>query len=364
MHATNRSEKTATASVPRDIVGYQSKDSVKPKLLLVELWGLGDLVIATEFLRAASEKFEVTLLAKPYAAELQKRFWPRIRVEPFDAPWSKLRNKYNLWAWPWRTFFRLRRKVKAESFTVCASSRWDPRDHLLMRFLGIRRRFGFPRSGSRRFLTHSLERPDPASHRYEQWRALGKALGLTLPIRPPVVQPHRERGVDIVVHTGAARSFCIWPLEHFQRLVTRLRSQNYSVRVLCDPSQRDEWNRLGERNVFAPVTVLELMELLDDAGVFIGNDSGPGHLAALCDVPTFTLFGPHLPEGWAPLHPAAAWHSGRPCPYKPCEDFCRMGMHHCMVDVNEEEAWKSIGPFVARHYVTKPERELSSTRDS
>lgn len=48
---------------------------VKPKLLVVELWGLGDLVIATPFLRAAAERYEVTLLAKPYAQELQARLW-------------------------------------------------------------------------------------------------------------------------------------------------------------------------------------------------------------------------------------------------------------------------------------------------
>ena len=59
---------------------------VKPKLLVVELWGLGDLVIATPFLQAASQRYEVTLLAKPYAMDLQSRFWPGVRVVPFVAP--------------------------------------------------------------------------------------------------------------------------------------------------------------------------------------------------------------------------------------------------------------------------------------
>ncbi len=40
---------------------------VKPRLLVLELWGLGDLVIATPFLRAAAGQFSVTLLAKPFA---------------------------------------------------------------------------------------------------------------------------------------------------------------------------------------------------------------------------------------------------------------------------------------------------------
>ena len=46
---------------------------LKPKLLVVELWGLGDLVIATPFLQAASERHAVTILAKPYASDLQAR---------------------------------------------------------------------------------------------------------------------------------------------------------------------------------------------------------------------------------------------------------------------------------------------------
>lgn len=323
--------------------------SAKPRLLVVELWGLGDLVIATPFLQAASEKFEVTLLAKPYAAELQQRFWPGVRVEPFAVPWAMTRNKYNLLDWPWLAFFRLRRELKSQNFAMGASSRWDPRDHLLMAFLGMKKRLGYPRLGSQKLLTQPLTRPEPGSHRYEQWRTLAGALGLALPPRPAMFHSQQTKRVGVVLHSGAARGFCIWPLEHFQPLIARLRSQGYSVRVLCDPSQHAQWLRLGEPGTLAPHTVTELMAQMEDARVFIGNDSGPGHLAALCGLPTFTLFGPHLPEDWAPLHPAAEWITGRTCPYKPCEDYCRFGVHHCMVDVDAEEAWTSIEPFLKRH---------------
>jgi ADP-heptose:LPS heptosyltransferase len=61
---------------------------LKSKLLIVELWGLGDLVIATPFLRAAADRFDVTLLAKPYAQDLQPRLWPNVKVAPFNAPWT------------------------------------------------------------------------------------------------------------------------------------------------------------------------------------------------------------------------------------------------------------------------------------
>jgi heptosyltransferase-2 len=66
---------------------------MKPKLLVVELWGMGDLVIATPFLQAASRKFAVTLVAKPYAKDLQARFWPEVKVAPFIAPWTAFERK-------------------------------------------------------------------------------------------------------------------------------------------------------------------------------------------------------------------------------------------------------------------------------
>jgi len=73
--------------------------SVKSKLLIVELWGLGDLVIATPFIRAAAEKFDITLLAKPFALDLRPRLWPEVKVVSFLAPWTAFKNKFHLWRW-------------------------------------------------------------------------------------------------------------------------------------------------------------------------------------------------------------------------------------------------------------------------
>ena len=99
---------------------------MKPKLLVVELWGLGDLVIATPFLQAASQRYEVTLLAKPYAVDLQQRFWPDVRVVPFVAPWTAFKHKYRLLAWPWGEMFRLLNALARERFDFGLSARRGP----------------------------------------------------------------------------------------------------------------------------------------------------------------------------------------------------------------------------------------------
>jgi len=91
------------------------------------------------------------------------------------------------------------------------------------------------------------------------------------------------------------------------------------------------------------------MTVIDQAGVFIGNDSGPGHLAAFCGVPTFTLFGPQLPEWFVPLHPAAEWVGGKACPYLPCSDYCRFPTPRCLWNIGEDEVWHSVVKFVHKH---------------
>jgi len=191
---------------------------VKSKLLIIELWGLGDLVIATPFIRAAAERYEVTLLAKPYAEEMRTRLWPSVTVAPFNAPWTAFRlgSKYSFWRWPWTKMRGLRRELRNQRFDYAVSARWDPRDHFLLKLIGPRERIGFPRLHSQRYLTRALTRPDPLAHRSEYWRVAGQALGLEFPPRQKMFASSRELPPIVLIHSGARLPLRVWPLKHFQ----------------------------------------------------------------------------------------------------------------------------------------------------
>src|SRR4051812_50186366 len=73
----------------------------RPRLLVVELWGLGDLTFATTLLGLAAREWEITLLAKPHAAPLLQPTFPEIRYLAWDAPWTAFRGKYRLHQWRW-----------------------------------------------------------------------------------------------------------------------------------------------------------------------------------------------------------------------------------------------------------------------
>jgi len=294
----------------------------RPALLVTELWGLGDVALAIPFLRTAARHGPVTLLAKAHAAPLLRRFAPEVDRVVIDAPWTAFRGKYRVWNWPWGALRSVRAQLAGRHFDRGVSARADPRDHLLLTLCRVRRRVGFARAGSG-LLLHSALPPPPTPHRADAWAALAEALGWPQP-EPVGAAPGTVR--RIVVHTGAAQPVRRWPAERYDALTHRLRVQGYEV------------DRIDE----SAGTIDALLDRLAAADAFIGNDSGPGHLAALLGRPTFTIFGPQLPENFAPRHPCAAWIDGAPCPHKPCYDHCRFSRPHCLLDLEVEEVWSRV----------------------
>jgi ADP-heptose:LPS heptosyltransferase len=49
----------------------------------------------------------------------------------------------------------------------------------------------------------------------------------------------------------------------------------------------------------------EIKALLAGAALFVGNDSGPAHMAAAFGVPSIVIFGPSDPEIWGPWRTAS-----------------------------------------------------------
>lgn len=298
----------------------------RPRLLALELWGLGDVALAIPFLRAAAEHADVTLLAQPHAAPLLARFAPEVRLRTLTAPWTAFRGKYRLHRWPWRQLQATLAELRRDAFDFALSARADPRDHLLMRLTGATDRAGFARRGSGLMLTRCVP-PPRKPHRAAHWRALAEAMGWTLPTvaaKPP------GSGRHVVIHPGAGQPLREWPFDRFAALAAHLTARGWQVTLLRPP-----YHDLGA-----------LLDILGSADRFIGNDSGPGHLAALLGVPTFTLFGPQLPELFAPQHPQAAWITGAPCRFKPCFDNCRFAAPHCLLDISVAQAEAAVDAWL------------------
>lgn len=117
------------------------------------------------------------------------------------------------------------------------------------------------------------------------------------------------KGDAILIHPGSGSPRKCWPLDHYVELIQRLQAAGYAVRVLLGEVEHDRWpaDRIHALEqvceVRTPQTYLELLDELAQGGAFIGNDSGPGHLAGVIGLPTLTLFGPTTPDVWRPWGP-------------------------------------------------------------
>ena len=119
----------------------------------------------------------------------------------------------------------------------------------------------------------------------------------------------RTPGGPIVIHPGAGSGKKRWPAEQFLELVRQVSAAGESVEVLLGEVELEQWpaDQVKRFKDVAPVrTPASLVELLDGvagASAFVGNDSGPGHLAAILGIPTISIFGPKDPTRWMPIGP-------------------------------------------------------------
>ena len=325
----------------------------RKKLLVVELWGIGDLVFATTLLRQAVRQFDVTLLAKPHARPLLERTLPELDHATWDAPWTAFTGKYRWWQWDWPEIWRLMAKLRSQKFDAVVSVRDDPRDHVLMRLAGVPRRIGFPRPGNDIWLTDRLHRAPGSQHKVEDWRMLAEQLELEGAERaePALVAPrpdHRGTIPRICLHVGARIAVRRWPIASFTDLIRRLRERfQFHLTLVPDPDGYGaELAPLADE--FIPRLDLDqLVTLLAASDMLICNDSAPGHLAAAVGTPVLALFGPTDPVRYRPWGDAHRVVIRDLCPHRPCFDYCKFPEPYCLTRLTPDEIWPEVEAWFA-----------------
>ena len=271
---------------------------------------------------------------------------------PYDPPWTAFQGKYHLWKWRWGAFGRFMRGLRRAHFDLAVSVRTDPRDHLLMYAAGAVDRVGFPSHGSGGFLTRQVDRR-PHQHKVEDWRALGRALGLAgmeeaSPSLNPVAYPtdtlalpDRASGRPLVVlHPGARIAVRRWPEEYFREVIRRLRTQMpFDLAVVVEPDGYGAALASEAQAVFKELKIGELVALMGRADLLFCNDSGPGHIAAACGTPSCVIFGPGDPDAFRPWGSHHFIGVRDLCKFRPCFDYCRFPEPYCLTRLTPDEIW-------------------------
>lgn len=114
----------------------------------------------------------------------------------------------------------------------------------------------------------------------------------------------------VVIHPGSGALSKCWYIDNFLAINKELLSTGMKVLFLLGPAELEKFTTTTIRKVSNVTTCLrdlsfsQVVRLLSCANVFIGNDSGITHLAAMLGVKTIALFGPTNPDVYRPIGPS------------------------------------------------------------
>lgn len=294
------------------------------RVVLVNLDNLGDLVFSSALLdplRAAAPRARIEVWCKDYTAPIA-RLMPHVeRVVAADPFWDRAPGRGKGAIAPFaRSLLDVRRG--RHELALVASPQW--RVALAVRATGIPLRVGLARHRNAAFLTHVLPAADVDKPVLGEMARVLAPLGIApgpLAYRLDATQL-AERRARIAEQLGHARPVALhafasklgrcMAIEGWIDLADRLRAHGRSVLWIGSPRELDG---LRARVTDAPrwswsdrlgVSGLDgLAATLAECALFVGNDSGPLHVAGALGVPCVGVFAPGqplrtFPQGTAP----------------------------------------------------------------
>ena len=328
------------------------------RILIIRLDSLGDAVLTLPAICYLEKRFpgsSIDFLVSPGVQEFYALLFPKSTINVFQNGWLGSLSPQP--AACLREFFAIAKRLRALGYDLAVDFRGDLRSILLMRLAGIPERWGRDATGGGFLLTRAISNV-PDRHEVLQNLELVQGngilstpnfsdLGLRLEeVNALAGQRIRVKdGRKIVIHLGAGYPSKRWPVSHFVRLAKEILEAKLGVPIFIGSE--------AEKNLLAPhrtqldrdclnfigqTTLEELLALLNQADLFIGNDSGPAHLAALLGRPRVVIFsGTNDFRKWAP------WGERQrlirhEVPCSPCEEKkCPLPRHYCMEDIPVQE---------------------------
>lgn len=299
----------------------QESSEIK-KILVVSLDNLGDAVMASCLFQPLKEVFpnaKTAFWVKRYTSDLflnEPLIDQVFASDPFydkspGASKGSLKNFFLEWS-----------KIRAEKFDVVIVCNSEWRRALLLQIMMIPTRLGLEQRKSKFFLTNSFALDQRNKHQIqihlnllESWIGAQFPLEKNLPSLSCSNDSDREvkdilrslvpfSGSYAVFHpfTGSVKKD--WSWENWQKLATEFSSiHKQQVIFLMSPHDRDRLlsrDPMAQEKIFVSSSLSHMKSLLKNASIFIGADSGPGHVAAALGTKVISLFGPSDPIRYAP----------------------------------------------------------------
>ncbi|MGE3144366.1 MAG: glycosyltransferase family 9 protein [Pseudorhodoplanes sp.] len=163
----------------------------------------------------------------------------------------------------------------------------------------------------KRAFLHRAVGMDSGAHRVEEMAAIARSLGIE-PVME-VVCPRAAPRPDLfpsdayaVIHAAPQFVYKQWSGEGWRALAAHLRARNLSVVATGGPGEAERryldslWDGIEVHRLDGKLTWPEISALLQAARLFVGPDTSVTHLAAAAGCPTVAIYGPTDPRLWGP----------------------------------------------------------------
>lgn len=149
----------------------------------------------------------------------------------------------------------------------------------------------------------------------------------------------------IIFHIGGTWEPRLWPIENFVELAKKL-EKKYQAKIILIGS-KDEEKKLDSFQINYPkaikdnnLSIGETAALIKNCDLFIGNDSGPAHIAKSVGTKLIALYGPDSPKKIGPKNDGIAIYHKFPC--SPCGQTKCTVSPNCIQSITVEEVYQAV----------------------
>ena len=328
------------------------KDFAPKRILVVKLDHLGDVILATPVfsnLRQAYPDAERHALTGTWSRVVLERHPDVKTVFDYNSPaFCRTGQSTSL-----KQAFQLYRELRRQKYDLVVELRgdWRTTGFSLLRLtpyrlsraaLQIENRLGLARFSGTHETTRNLDLlrhadiPTPCQNATFSVTTADEKWGSDF------LESHKidKQSPLVAIHPGSPIPLKRWCPERYAELadwlIARKGTQILFVGVKDEVPIVTEIQRRMQGasiNIAGETTLTQLASILHTCNMFIGNDSGPMHLAAAVGTPTIGLYGPGDPTRFAPIGVTCQTIRRKlDCP--PCSGTtCRFGKKGCMSEI-------------------------------
>ena len=360
-----------------------------PKILVIKLCAVGDLVLASPFFEQLRNHFcksEITLLTG-------KSCYQSIENNPcFDQ--VLIANDSSLYVGTFmdqvQETLRLIRMLRREKFDLVFVLHRAWQFNMMAYLSGIKQRVGFTKKlfSNKFFLTDPVKMVCSQNER-ESFLDLLRKIGVSAEFEKtffylseeedtfshqflkknnivettPIVAIAPGGGNNVKNNMPSRR----WPEKYFVSLIQKiLRDHKCKIFMVGGPGDREAIRNI-QRQIpecvdGSHLSFGEMAAVLRHCNVFVGNDSGPIHIASAMGIPTIGLYGPTDPKQWGSPTASDTILFKEEVECSPCyKDGKFPDCDHltCLHSIEVEEVWSHLHKILSRSFKPNPITQLS-----